>query len=145
MNLRCGKQLPAVVCYIYEDKDALIRMSSASRATRMPVAVYQAVGSLRKSRSKVRRTVAGTSARIDLAARLRTHHRTLRGRVERRDALLDIVRAVNTTVEPPKIAESIVDQASRWVPAPGWAVVADVAGQLSVLTERGLSPDLEPA
>jgi len=111
----------------------------------MPVAVYQAVGSLRKSRSKVRRTVAATSARIDLAARLRTHHRTLRGRVERRDALLDIVRAVNTTVEPPKIAESIVDQASRWVPAPGWAVVADVAGQLSVLTERGLSPDLEPA
>lgn len=111
----------------------------------MPVAVYQAVGSLRKSRLKVRRTVAATSAGIDLAARLRTYHRTLRGRVERRDALLDIVRAVNATAEPPKIAESIVDQASTWVPAPGWAVVADVAGQLSVLTERGLSPDMAPA
>jgi len=110
----------------------------------MPVAAYQAVGSLRKSRSNVRRPVAATSARIDLAARLRTHHRTLRGRVERRDALLDIVRAVNTTLEPPKIAESIVDHASTWVPVPGWAVVADVAGQLSVLTERGLSPELAP-
>jgi diguanylate cyclase (GGDEF)-like protein len=109
----------------------------------MPVAAYQAVGSLRKNRSKVRRTVAA-SARIDLAARLRTHHRTLRGRVERRDALLDIVRAVNTTIEPPKIAESIVDLASTWVPAPGWAVVADVAGELSVLTERGLSAELAP-
>jgi diguanylate cyclase (GGDEF)-like protein len=68
----------------------------------------------------------------------------LRGRVERRGALLDIVRAVNTMVEPPRIAASIVDLASAWVPAPGWAVVADVAGQLSVLTERGLSPDLAP-
>jgi diguanylate cyclase (GGDEF)-like protein len=99
---------------------------------------------LRKSRLKVRRTVAASSARSDLAARLRTYHRTFRGRVERRDALLAIVRAVNTSVEPPRIAEAIVDLASAWVPAPGWAVVADVAGQLSALTERGLSPDVAP-
>ena len=69
----------------------------------------------------------------------------MQGRVKRRDGLLDIVRAVNATVEPLKIAESIVDEASTWVPAPGWAVVAEVAGQLSVLAERGVSPALAPA
>jgi diguanylate cyclase (GGDEF)-like protein len=47
-------------------------------------------------------------------------------------------------VEPPQIAESIIDLASVWVPAPGWAVVAEVAGQVSVLSERGVTPELAP-
>jgi diguanylate cyclase (GGDEF)-like protein len=68
----------------------------------------------------------------------------LRSRVERRDALLDIMRAVNTTLEPSKIAELIIDRASMWVPAPCWAVVsADPSGQLSILADRGLQPDME--
>src|SRR5262249_6265953 len=63
----------------------------------------------------------------------------------RRDALIDIVRAVNTTLEPPKIAELIVDRAATWLPAPCWAgVCADISGQLSVLADRGLAPDMGP-
>ena len=114
----------------------------------MPVALYQAVGSAGKSGSKLRRAseISLTTPGLDLATRLRVFQRALRGRVERRDALIDIVRAVNTTLEPPKIAELIVERAATWVPAPCWAVVsADLSGQLSVLADRGLTPDMGPA
>src|SRR3954462_12831694 len=123
-------------------------MSSANRAPRMPVALYHPVGSAGKSGSKVRRTseISLTTPGLDLAARLRVFQRALRGRVERRDALIDIVRAVNATLEPPKIAEVIVERASTWLPAPCWAVVsADLSGQLAVLADRGLTPDMGPA
>src|SRR5882762_7425038 len=123
-------------------------MSSASRATRMPVALYQAVGPVGKSGSKLRRAseISLTTSGLDLATRLRVFQRALRSRVGRRDALIDIVRAVNATLEPPKIAEVIVEHAATWVPAPCWAVVCtDLSGQLSVLADRGLSPDMGPA
>jgi diguanylate cyclase (GGDEF)-like protein len=72
--------------------------------------------------------------------------RALRSRVERRDALIDIVRTVNTTLEPVKIAELVVERAATWVPAPCWALVSsDLSGQLSVLADRGLEPDMGPA
>ena len=77
---------------------------------------------------------------------MRVFQRALRGRVERRDALIEIVRGVNATLEPSKIGEVVVDRASTWLPAPCWAVVsADLSGQLSVLADRGLSPDMGPA
>ena len=123
-------------------------MSSASRAPRIPVALYQAVGPAGKSGSKLRRAseISLTTPGLDLATRLRVFQRALRGRVERRDALLDIVRGVNATLEPQKIAEVIVDRAATWVPAPCWAVVsADPSGQLSVLADRGLLPEMGPA
>jgi diguanylate cyclase (GGDEF)-like protein len=114
----------------------------------MPVALYQAVGPAGKSGSKLRRAseISLTTPGLDLATRLRVFQRALRGRVERRDALIDIVRGVNVTLEPQKIAEVIVDHAATWVPAPCWAVVsADLSGQLSVLADRGLEPDMGPA
>src|SRR3954466_11877459 len=123
-------------------------MSSASRAPRVPVALYQAVGPAGKTGSKLRRAgeISLTTPGLDLATRLRVFQRALRGRVERRDALIDIVRAVNATLDPQKIAEVIVERASTWVPAPCWAVVsADLSGQLSVLADRGLTPDMGPA
>src|SRR3954471_16347052 len=123
-------------------------MSSASRAPRVPVALYQAVGPAGKTGSKLRRAgeISLTTPGLDLSTRLRVFQRALRGRVERRDALIDIVRGVNATLEPQKIAEVIVDRASTWVPAPCWAVVcADLSGQLSVLADRGLTPDMGPA
>ena len=123
-------------------------MSSASRAPGIPVPLYQTVGAAGKSGSKLRRAseISLTTPGLDLATRLRVFQRALRGRVERRDALIDIVRGVNATLEPPKIAEIIVDRASTWVPAPCWAVVsADLSGQLSVLADRGLTPDMGPA
>src|SRR6266550_9120947 len=123
-------------------------MSSASRAPRLPVALYQAVGPAGKTGSKLRRAneVSLTTPGLDLSTRLRVFQRTLRGRVERRDALVDIGRAVNATLEPPKIAEVIVECAATWVPAPCWAVVSsDPSGQLSVLADRGLVPEMGSA
>src|ERR671934_1673173 len=119
-------------------------MSSASRASRAPVALYHAAGPAGKSGSKLRRAgeISLTTPGLDLATKLRVFQRALRSRVERRDALLDIVRAVNTTLEPARIADQIVDRASTWIPAPCWAVVSsDMSGQLSVLADRGLSPE----
>jgi diguanylate cyclase (GGDEF)-like protein len=114
----------------------------------MPAAFLHAVGPAGKSGSKLRRAseISMTTPGLDLATRLRVFQRALRGRVERRDALIDIVRAVNITLEPAKIADEIVDRASTWVPAPCWAVVSsDLSGQLSVLSDRGLMPDMGPA
>jgi diguanylate cyclase (GGDEF)-like protein len=114
----------------------------------MPVALFQAVGPAGKSGSKLRRAseISLTTPGLDLATRLRVFQRALRSRVERRDALIDIVRAVNTTLEPAKIAEEIVERGSTWVPAPCWAVVSsDLSGQLSVLSDKGLMPDMGPA
>src|ERR687883_341928 len=113
-------------------------MSPASRATGTPVALYQ-VGSAGKTGSKLRRAseISLTTPGLDLSTKLRVFQRALRSRVERRDALLDIVRAVNTTLEPTKIADLIVDRALTWIPAPCWAGgSSDLSGQLSVLAER---------
>src|SRR6476661_1977644 len=123
-------------------------MSPATRATKISGALFQTVGTVGKTGSKLRRAseISLTTPGLDLATRLRVFQRALRSRVERRDALLDIVRAVNTTLEPPRIAELIVERAATWVPAPCWAVVcADLSGQLSVLADRGLTPDMGPA
>lgn len=113
----------------------------------MPAALY-AVGPAGKGGSKLRRAseISLTTPGLDLAAKLRIFQRALRSRVERRDALLDIVRAVNTTLEPAKIAELVVERAATWIPAPCWAVVSsDLSGQLSVLADRGLMPDMGKA
>jgi diguanylate cyclase (GGDEF)-like protein len=114
----------------------------------MPVALYDAVGPAGKSGSKLKRAgeISLTTPGLDLATKLRVFQRALRSRVERRGALLDIVRAVNTTLEPAKVADLLVERAATWVPAPCWAVVAsDLSGQLSVLADRGLMPDMGPA
>src|SRR5260370_16995478 len=112
------------------------------------VALYRADGSAGKSGSKLRRAgeISLTTPCLDLATKLRVFQRALRSRIERRDALLDIVRAVNTTLEPPKIAETLVERAATWVPAPCWAVVSsDLSGELSVLADPGLTPHMAPA
>jgi diguanylate cyclase (GGDEF)-like protein len=106
------------------------------------------VGGVGKRGSKLVRAgeISLTTPGLDLSTRLRVFQRALRSRVERRDALLDIVRAVNTTLEPVSVAETIVQRAALWVPAPCWAVVsADLSGELSVLADRGLMPDMGPA
>jgi len=123
-------------------------MAAASRATRVPVALYHTVGSAGKSGSKARRAsdISLTTPGLDLATRLRTFQRALRGRVERREALIDIVRAVNATLEPPQIAQLIVERAQTWLPAPACAVVSSTSpGQLEILADRGLAPGMGPA
>ena len=121
------------------------RPASAGRA---PVALYQAAGPAGKAGSKLRRAseISLTTPGLDLTTRLRVFQRALRGRVDRRDALIEIIRAVNSTLDPERIGEIVVERAASWVPAPCWAVVsADPSGQLSVLANRGLEADMGPA
>src|SRR5437762_13564561 len=109
-------------------------VSGSRRSARSSLALYRAVGSPGKSGSKLRRAgeISLTTPGLDLATKLRVFQRALRSRVERRDALLDIVRAVNATLDPPRIAEVIVERAATWVPAPCWAVgSSDLSGQRS--------------
>src|SRR6478735_6025591 len=62
---------------------------------------YQTVGSVRKRGSKPRRTALSlATSGLDLAGRLRVFQSRLRLPVERHAALIDVVRAVNTTLEP---------------------------------------------
>src|SRR4051812_1354847 len=61
-------------------------MPPVSRASRAPVALYQAAGTAGKSGSKLRRAgeISLTTPGLDLATRLRVFQRALRSRVERR-------------------------------------------------------------
>jgi len=86
------------------------------------------------------------SRRADLAARLKGRLRTLRARLEHRDAIIESVRESNETLDPKHVAEWLVRQANDWIPAPCWAVIAhDVNGQLNVIADNGLSPNLGPS
>ena len=54
------------------------------------------------------------------------------------------MRAVNWTLEPKKIAESLLDRTSSWFPAASWGVVTiHKSGELAMLADRGLSTMLE--
>ena len=92
---------------------------------------------------------APASARHVAAAisprRLRVFQRALRSRVERRDALVDIVRARQHDARPGAIAELIVARAATWLPVPSGLSCPRLSGQLVVLAERGLTPEMAPA
>lgn len=69
--------------------------------------------------------------------------RAVRGRI---DELLEVVQSVNATLDPAVIAGVIIERAQVWVPLPSWAVISsDLSGQLSVLGDRGLTPEMVPA
>jgi diguanylate cyclase (GGDEF)-like protein len=95
-------------------------------------------------RSLKRSSPAGR--RSDFSARLKGRLRSLRARIERRDAILEAVRESHATLDPERVAEWLVQQAEGWVPAPCWAVVVRApGGELTVLANRGLTGDLETA
>ncbi len=84
--------------------------------------------------------------RADFAARLRGRVRALRAQLEHRDAIVESVRESNETLDPRKVAEWLVRQVHDWIPAPCWAVIAhDTNGQLNVIADSGLTPNLGPA
>lgn len=112
---------------------------------RSSVALHRGTAASRKSGLKLRQaaeTAFNTPGR-DLATRLSVFRNTIRSRVDRRDVFLDIVRAVNSSLEPSRIAELAVDRVASWMPAPSWALVsAEQTGELSVLADRRLGPDM---
>ncbi len=82
----------------------------------------------------------------DLAARLKARLPSLRARLARRDAVVDSVREANATRDPRQVADWLLREAADWIPAPVWVVVArDLGGDLAVLADRGLVPDLHPS
>ena len=120
----------------------LSRATSVSSSRR---ALYQNASGARKRASKRRRGELAL-AQLDFTGRLNASQRALRQQIDRRDALIEIVRAVHATLDPAEIAELIVARVSAWVPASCWAVVsADLSGQFSVLCGRGVTNDNDPA
>jgi diguanylate cyclase (GGDEF)-like protein len=127
----------------------LLEQLTLSRATSVSSSrrtLYHASAGARKRAAKPRRRSDLSLAQLDFTGRLNAAQRALRGRIDRRDALIEIVRAVHATLDPAEIAGLIVDRASAWLPAPCWGLVsADVSGQFSVLCGRGVTTDNEPA
>ena len=57
-----------------------------------------------------------------------------------------MIRAVNASLDPDRVADAMVTRVSGWLPVPGWLVLAtDDQGQLRPLAMRGLPSALEPA
>src|SRR5262245_10238403 len=108
-------------------------MPSPNRATRLP-ARRQAAGPWR------------ARANPDLATRLRTAERGLRRRLERREELIELMREVDSTLEPREIAAAVLDRAGTWIPAPAWWLAsADPSGHISFLAEHTPATHLIPA
>lgn len=86
------------------------------------------------------------SARADLASRLRLVQTTLRARLSRADTLAELIRAVNSSLDPERVADAIVAHAADWLPIASWLVLAiDDAGRMRGMGERALTPALESA
>jgi len=70
----------------------------------------------------------------------------LRRKLARADVLAEMIRAVNSTLDPERVAEAIVTRAADWLPAPAWLVLAaDPAGGPRTMADRALPTELEPA
>ncbi|MEO8677910.1 MAG: GGDEF domain-containing protein [Vicinamibacterales bacterium] len=82
----------------------------------------------------------GGSRRPDLAARLRRSQRALKGRLERPETVLALLRAAHDTLEPETIGGLVIDCADEWFKASACGVFAiDIDGQVVGLASRGLS------
>ena len=101
---------------------------------------------------RARRTPKRTTSRAilaaspDLAARLRLCQAPLRRRLGRADVLAEMLRAVNATLDPERVAEAMLTRVSAWVPAAAWLLVAvDDRSGLRPVGARGLTARLEPS
>ena len=57
-----------------------------------------------------------------------------------------MIRAVNASLDPERVAEALVARVSGWIPAPGWLVLAvDGGGRTRSMAAEGLTPPLESA
>jgi diguanylate cyclase (GGDEF)-like protein len=62
----------------------------------------------------------------------------------RADVLTEMIRAVNSSLEPERVAEAIVLRVSEWIPASSWLVLAvDEGGLIRSMATRALTPPLE--
>jgi diguanylate cyclase (GGDEF)-like protein len=90
--------------------------------------------------------MARGARRLDFASHVKGQIRALKARLDRRNALVEVVRDAHATLDPQKVAAWLVRQADEWISAPCWAVVGpDVNGQPTVLADKGLMPALGPS
>jgi diguanylate cyclase (GGDEF)-like protein len=82
---------------------------------------------------------------VDLASRLRPLQSALRSRLSRADVLAEVVRAVNSTLDPERVADAIVDAAAEWLPVPAWAVYAVDHSGTRTFGARGITAATESA
>jgi hypothetical protein len=105
-------------------------------------------GRARQTRARRRPSRASVPVfRTDLAERLRPSQAALRRKLGARDVLAEMIRAVNSTLDPERVADTLVQKVAEWVPAPCWLVLAvDDAGRVRSLASRAVTPTLtDPA
>jgi diguanylate cyclase (GGDEF)-like protein len=89
---------------------------------------------------------SATGGRLDLAGRLRPLQVPLRRRLSRADVLAEMIRAVNSTLDPERVADAIVARVAEWLPASAWLVLAsDPAGDTRAMANRTLPAELQGA
>jgi diguanylate cyclase (GGDEF)-like protein len=68
----------------------------------------------------------------------------LRRKLARADVLADMIRAVNASFDPARVAETIVQHASEWVPVSAWLILAvDDSGRPRSMAARALPSGLD--
>lgn len=88
----------------------------------------------------------GGSRRPDLAARLRRSQRVLKGRLQRPESVLAVLRAAHESLDPESIGKLVVNRAEDWFKAQAYGVYApDVDGQVVGLASKGIRETLAPA
>jgi diguanylate cyclase (GGDEF)-like protein len=80
---------------------------------------------------------------VDLASRLRPLQSALRSRLSRADVLTEVIREVNSSLDPERVADAIVARAAQWLPAPAWVVYAIDAAGIRTLGAHGVTAALE--
>jgi len=87
-----------------------------------------------------------SSARTDLASRLRPLQAELRARLSRPEVLAEILRGVTISLDPDRVADAVVAQAADWLPISAWVIfAADEVGDVRTMGARGLTPAIETA
>ena len=98
----------------------------------------------RARRASVRK--GATGGRLDLAGRLRPLQVPLRRRLARADVLAEMIRAVNSTLDPERVADAIVARVAEWLPASAWLVLAsDPSGETRAMANRTLPAEFQGA
>ena len=68
----------------------------------------------------------------------------MRRRLARADVLAEMIRAVNTSLEPERVADAMVTRVADWVPAPAWMVMVFEEGSPNrPVTTKAMPPGLE--
>jgi diguanylate cyclase (GGDEF)-like protein len=81
---------------------------------------------------------APRGAQADLAARLRQGADALQDRLNRRDTLIELIRSVNATLDPRRVADALLGQVQSWFPAACLVVAVQEGSQrASLIAGRG--------